>query len=90
VLPFDDTDEVLHRADASEYGLAAGVWTRSVHTAHRATKALRAGTVYVNGWGLTDAAAPFGGFRHSGYGRDLGPDALEGHLETKSVWTFHG
>ncbi|HYH35425.1 MAG TPA: aldehyde dehydrogenase family protein [Nocardioides sp.] len=90
VLPFDDTDEVLRRADDSEYGLAAGVWTQDVSTAHRATKALRAGTVYVNGWGLTDPAAPFGGFRRSGYGRDLGPDALEGYLETKSVWTFHG
>lgn len=89
VLPFDDTDEVLRRADASEYGLAAGVWTQNVSTAHRATKALRAGTVYVNGWGLTDPAAPFGGFRQSGYGRDLGPDSLEGYLETKSVWTFH-
>lgn len=90
VLPFDDTDEVLRRADASEYGLAAGVWTRDVSTAHRATRALRAGTVYVNGWGLTDPAAPFGGFRQSGYGRDLGPDSLDGYLETKSVWTFHG
>jgi acyl-CoA reductase-like NAD-dependent aldehyde dehydrogenase len=90
VLPFDDTDEVLRRADDSEYGLAAGVWTQNVSTAHRATRALRAGTVYVNGWGLTDPAAPFGGFRRSGYGRDLGPDALEGYLETKSVWTFHG
>jgi acyl-CoA reductase-like NAD-dependent aldehyde dehydrogenase len=90
VLPFDDTDEVLRRADASEYGLAAGVWTQNVSTAHRATKALRAGTAYVNGWGLTDPAAPFGGFRQSGYGRDLGPDSLEGYLETKSVWTFHG
>ncbi|MCE0764236.1 aldehyde dehydrogenase family protein [Pseudonocardia kujensis] len=90
VLPFDDTDEVLRRADASEYGLAAGIWTTDVATAHRATKALRAGTVYVNGWGLTDPAAPFGGYRQSGYGRDLGPDSLEGYLETKSVWTFHG
>ncbi|WP_082538384.1 MULTISPECIES: aldehyde dehydrogenase [unclassified Pseudonocardia] len=90
VLSFDDTYEVLRRADASEYGLAAGVWTRDVSTAHRATRALRAGTVYVNGWGLTDPAAPFGGFRQSGYGRDLGPDSLEGYLETKSVWTFHG
>jgi acyl-CoA reductase-like NAD-dependent aldehyde dehydrogenase len=90
VLPFDDTDEVLRRADASEYGLAAGIWTRDVSTAHRATRALRAGTVYVNGWGLTDPAAPFGGYRQSGHGRDLGPDSLEGYLETKSVWTFHG
>jgi len=88
VLPFDDTDEVLRRADDSEYGLAAGVWTQNVSTAHTATKALRAGTVYVNGWGLTDPAAPFGGYRESGYGRDLGPDSLEGYLETKSVWTF--
>jgi len=90
VLPFDDTDEVLRRADASEYGLAAGIWTRDVSTAHRAGRALRAGTVYVNGWGLTDPAAPFGGYRQSGHGRDLGPDSLEGYLETKSVWTFHG
>ncbi|GAA2865533.1 aldehyde dehydrogenase DhaS [Pseudonocardia halophobica] len=90
VLPFDDTDEVLRRADDSEYGLAAGIWTRDVSLAHRATRALRAGTVYVNGWGLTDPAAPFGGYRQSGYGRDLGPDSLEGYLETKSVWTFHG
>jgi acyl-CoA reductase-like NAD-dependent aldehyde dehydrogenase len=88
VLPFDDREEVLRRADASEYGLAAGVWTRDLNTAHAATKALRAGTIYVNGWGLTDPAAPFGGFRQSGYGRDLGPDSLEGYLETKSVWTF--
>ena len=90
VLPFDDRDEVLRRADDSTYGLAAGVWTRDLATAHIATAALRAGTVYVNGWGLTDAAAPFGGFRQSGHGRDLGPDSLEGYLETKSVWTFHG
>jgi len=90
VLPFDDVDEVLRRADDSEYGLAAGVWTADVSTVHRATKALRAGTIYVNGWGLTDPAAPFGGFRQSGYGRDLGPESLEGYLETKSVWTFWG
>ena len=90
VLPFDDLDEALARTDASEYGLAAGLWTRDVNVAHRATAALRAGTVYVNGWGLTDPAAPFGGFRRSGYGRDLGPESLEGYLETKSIWTFHG
>ncbi|WP_236791874.1 aldehyde dehydrogenase [Amycolatopsis sp. GM8] len=90
VLPFDDADEVARRANASDYGLAAGVWTGSVATEHAMTRALRAGTVYVNGWGLTDPAAPFGGFAQSGYGRDLGPDSLDGYLETKSVWTFHG
>lgn len=88
VLPFDDLGEVVRRANASDYGLAAGVWTSDINTAHKATAALRAGTVYVNGWGLTDPAAPFGGFNQSGYGRDLGPDSLDGFLETKSVWTF--
>lgn len=89
ILPFDDIDEVVRRADASEYGLAAGVWSRDVTTVHQVTAALRAGTIYVNGWGLTDPAAPFGGFRHSGYGRDLGPESLDGYLEPKAVWTFH-
>ncbi|GAA5165360.1 aldehyde dehydrogenase family protein [Amycolatopsis dongchuanensis] len=90
VLPFDDADEVAERANASDYGLAAGLWTGSVTTEHAMTRKLRAGTVYVNGWGLTDPAAPFGGFAQSGYGRDLGPDSLDGYLETKSLWTFHG
>ncbi|GHE89214.1 aldehyde dehydrogenase [Amycolatopsis deserti] len=90
VLPFDDAEEAARRANASDYGLAAGLWTGSVATEHAMTRALRAGTVYVNGWGLTDPAAPFGGFAQSGYGRDLGPDSLDGYLETKSVWTFHG
>ncbi|MET0455757.1 MAG: aldehyde dehydrogenase family protein [Mycobacterium sp.] len=88
VLPFDTLDEVVDRANASDYGLAAGVWSTNVNTVHRATSGLRAGTVYVNGWGLTDPAAPFGGYNQSGYGRDLGPDSLDGFLETKSVWTF--
>jgi len=87
VLPFDETDEVIDRANSSDYGLAAGLWSTDVATVHRATRRLHAGTVYVNGWGLTDAAAPFGGVKHSGYGRDLGPDSLDGYLETKSVWT---
>ena len=88
VLPFDDLDEVIERANSSDYGLAAGVWTTNINTAQKAVSRLRAGTVYVNGWGLTDPAAPFGGFKQSGYGRDLGPDSLDGFLETKSVWTF--
>jgi phenylacetaldehyde dehydrogenase len=88
VLPFDDTDEVVERANRTDYGLAAGLWTKNIDTAHAVTRGLRAGTVYVNGWGLTDPAAPFGGYNQSGYGRDLGPDSLDGYLETKSVWTF--
>ena len=66
VLPFDDTDEVLRRNDTSDYGLAAGIWTQNVNNAHRTSRALRAGTVNVNGWGLTDTAMPFGGYRQSG------------------------
>jgi phenylacetaldehyde dehydrogenase len=88
VLPFDTLEEVIERANASDYGLAAGVWSTNVNTVQKATSGLRAGTVYVNGWGLTDPAAPFGGYNQSGYGRDLGPDSLDGFLETKSVWTF--
>ncbi|SEB30365.1 aldehyde dehydrogenase family protein [Streptomyces melanosporofaciens] len=90
VLPFSEADEVAHRANAGDYGLAAGIWTSDVNTEHRVTRKLRAGTVYVNGWGLTDPAAPFGGFAQSGYGRDLGPESLDGYLETKAVWTMHG
>lgn len=88
VLPFDDIDEVIDRANSTDYGLAAGVWTSDLKTAHKVTSRLRAGTVYVNGWGLTDPAAPFGGYNQSGYGRDLGPQSLDAYLETKSVWTF--
>ena len=89
VLAFDHIDEVIERANASDYGLAAGIWTKNVNTVQAMTRRLQAGTVYVNGWGLTDPAAPFGGFHQSGYGRDLGPDSLDGYLETKSVWTMH-
>lgn len=89
VLAFDHIDEVIERANAGDYGLAAGIWTTNVNTVQTMTRRLQAGTVYVNGWGLTDPAAPFGGFHQSGYGRDLGPDSLDGYLETKSVWTMH-
>jgi acyl-CoA reductase-like NAD-dependent aldehyde dehydrogenase len=87
VLPFDSLEEVAQRANASEYGLAAGVWTRDIVTANRLSNLLRVGSVYVNTYGQSDAAAPFGGFKKSGYGRDMGRQNLEYFLETRTVWT---
>ena len=86
VLTFDDFDHAVKLGNQSMYGLAAGIWTKDIQKAHRAAKAIRAGTVWINTYNFYDPGAPFGGFKSSGFGRDLGVDALDGYLETKTVW----
>ncbi|MCO7176003.1 aldehyde dehydrogenase family protein [Sporolactobacillus kofuensis] len=88
-MPFDDDEQmtdVIRRANESEYGLAAGVWTTDVRKAHKIAHALEAGTVWVNCYNLFDATMPFGGFKQSGFGREMGRSALEMYTEVKSVW----
>ncbi|MFP3414969.1 aldehyde dehydrogenase family protein [Bacillus sp. SIMBA_074] len=86
VLPFDSTEEVIERANRSSYGLAAGVWTQNIKTGHQVANKLKAGTVWINDYNLENAAAPFGGYKQSGIGRELGSYALDNYTEVKSVW----
>lgn len=85
VLTFDDKEEMIHRANNTFYGLAAAVWTRDVSLAHEFAARVRAGTVWVNCYDVFDAAAPFGGFKMSGYGRELGEEGLKAYTESKTV-----
>jgi aldehyde dehydrogenase (NAD+) len=85
VIVFKDVDEVIARANRTDYGLAAGVWTRDIKKAHAVANAMRAGTVWVNCYHVLDTRAPFGGFKQSGIGRELGEYGLQEYTEVKTV-----
>ena len=84
-MPFKDECDLVGQANNSSYGLAAGIWTSDISKAHRFAKAVKAGTVWINCYSIFDAALPFGGYKQSGWGREMGHAALENYLQTKSV-----
>jgi phenylacetaldehyde dehydrogenase len=84
-MPFDDPDEIARTANDTNYGLAAGIFTRDISKAHRTAARLRAGTVWINTYHVFDAAQPFGGYKESGWGREMGHQVLDNYLETKAV-----
>jgi len=87
VFDHRELDEVIHRANNTHYGLAAGVFTKNINTANTLTRALRVGTVWVNSFDTFDAAIPFGGYKMSGHGREKGEYSLKNYLHVKAVVT---
>ncbi|MFL6332407.1 MAG: aldehyde dehydrogenase family protein, partial [Pyrinomonadaceae bacterium] len=86
VITFEDEDELIKQANEISYGLSAGIWTKDITRAHRFAKAVHAGVVWINTYNMFNAASPFGGYKQSGYGREMGKHALEMYTQVKSVW----
>ncbi|HEX3232467.1 MAG TPA: betaine-aldehyde dehydrogenase [Pyrinomonadaceae bacterium] len=86
VISFDNDEELIRQANETIYGLSAGIWTRDITRAHRFAKAVKAGVVWINTYNMFNAASPFGGYKQSGYGREMGKHALEMYTQVKSVW----
>lgn len=90
VIRFQDVDDAIKKANDISYGLAAGIWTRDIKKAHLVARSLKAGTVWINLYNMMDVASPFGGYKISGFGRELGMHALEHYTQVKSVWVNLG
>jgi betaine-aldehyde dehydrogenase len=86
VITFSDEEDLIRQANETIYGLSAGIWTKDITRAHKFAKAVRAGTVWINTFNMFNAASPFGGYKQSGYGREMGKHALELYTHVKSVW----
>ncbi|GJQ59256.1 MAG: aldehyde dehydrogenase family protein [Candidatus Scalindua sp. AMX11] len=89
-IAFEDLDEMVKQSNGSPYGLAAAVWTRDISKAHKLARELKAGTIWMNTYNMFDAASPFGGYKQSGFGRELGMHSLELYTQVKSVWVNLG
>ena len=86
VITFSNEEDLIKQANETIYGLSAGIWTKDITRAHRFAKAVKAGTVWINTYNMFNAASPFGGYKQSGYGREMGKHALEMYTQIKSVW----
>ena len=86
VITFKDDDELIQKANDTIYGLSAGIWTQNITRAHSFAKAIKAGVVWINTYNMMNAASPFGGYKQSGYGREMGKGALDLYTQVKSVW----
>jgi len=84
-MPYDDLDELARQANDTAYGLAAGIWTRDISQAHKLARRIRAGTVWINCYNVVDAPLPFGGYKQSGWGREMGREVLDHYTQTKAV-----
>jgi acyl-CoA reductase-like NAD-dependent aldehyde dehydrogenase len=86
VITFKDENDLIKQANDTIYGLSAGIWTQNITRAHRFAKEIRAGVIWINTYNMFNAASPFGGYKQSGYGREMGRHALDLYTQTKSVW----